>query len=130
MRILAIALVALAAGCGGGAGASGSAPADEGTVIVQASMGPTCPVEREDNNPLCRPRPVDNAELAVERPDGSQVARLAVSKGRAQGPVPPGSYVLVPQGVSGLMGGAKPVPFTVKAGETVRLKVLYDTGIR
>ncbi len=136
MRPIILILLLLAAGCGSAAGSggsqagSGSGAGPTGTVMVKVVSGPSCPVVRDDDDPQCRPRPVDHAELSVQAKDGNEAATLTVVHGRAEGNLAPGSYLLMPQRVAGLMGVAKPVPFRVAAGRTVHLDVVYDTGIR
>jgi hypothetical protein len=136
MRPIILVLLLLAAACGSASGSgrsqtsSGPGAGLTGTVTVKVVSGPSCPVVRDDNDPQCRPRPVDHAELSVRAKDGTEAATLTVVNGRAAGTVAPGSYLLMPQRVAGLMGVAKPVPFRVAAGQTVHLEVVYDTGIR
>jgi hypothetical protein len=102
-------------------------------IAGRAVAGPTCPVEPADPTPgQCGPRPVTGATLIVTDETGHQV--ITLTTGQAGGfatSLPAGSYTLTPQPVTGLMGGASPIEFTVSATEApVDLAVAYDTGIR
>ncbi len=97
-------------------------------VIVVA--GPTCPVVSDPPDPTCADRPVEGAELIVQGPDGSEVARVTSdAEGRATLHLAAGSYTLVPQPVEGLLGTAAEVAITVD-GALEPIIVAYDTGIR
>ena len=102
-------------------------------IAGRAVAGPTCPVEPANPTPgQCDPRPVSGAMLIVSGSNGQEVARLTTGlDGRFATSLPSGSYTLTPQPVNGLMGGAKPIAFSVSATETpTDLTVAYDTGIR
>ena len=132
-RVLACLLLAVAVlGCSGptGSGAAGGATYE---VAGRAVAGPTCPVEPASPIPgQCEPRPVSGAVLVVTRSGGGEAARVTTGRdGRFSVALAAGSYTLTPQAVSGLMGVAPPIVFTV-APSTVPsdLRVEYDTGIR
>jgi Carboxypeptidase regulatory-like domain len=114
-------------GAGGGGGS-------EGTTLVtgRATAGPTCPVERNPPDPNCAERPVAGAVMVIEDSSGAEVQRATTNAdGSFTVQLAPGSYRLVPQPVSGLMGGGQPVAFTIQAGTSPEpLQVSYDTGIR
>jgi len=96
----------------------------------QVTAGPTCPVQRP-NDPACDNRPVGGAVLVVTGAGGVEVARVTTdASGLFRIGLQPGSYILVPQPVAGLMGTAAPMPFTVTDGSETFLAVGYDTGIR
>lgn len=99
----------------------------------RALAGPTCPVQPASPIPgQCEPRPVAGALLIVTDGSGRDVARVTTgADGTFAATLPPGTYTLVPQPVSGLIGGARPLTFTVAAGHgPTDLAVDYDTGIR
>jgi len=125
------ALIPVVVGCTGppGSSASGSAAL---SVTGRATAGPVCPVERNPPDPACAERPVAGAVLIVQSASGADVARTTTDQsGRFSLSLPPGAYRLVPQPVAGLMGGARPIEFQVKAGQRLPpLEVSYDTGIR
>jgi uncharacterized surface anchored protein len=76
---------------------------------------------------------VSGAVLIVTTPSGIKVTTVTTdATGSFQIDLQPGSYVLVPQAVAGLLGTAQPQPFTVGITGTaaVDLDVSYDTGIR
>jgi hypothetical protein len=65
--------------------------------------------------------------------DGGREATRATTgtDGRWSAELPAGRYTLTPQPVSGLMGTAPPIQFSVTAGGSPGdLDVAYDTGIR
>jgi hypothetical protein len=93
--------------------------------------GPICPVERIPPDPACAPRPVSGAVIVIRDGSGSEVTRVTTAAdGRWSVAVPAGLYVVEPQPVKGLMGGAPPTEVTVAAGAITPLDVVYDTGIR
>jgi hypothetical protein len=113
---------------GGSGGGSGVLPGGPG-IAGQAVAGPTCPVVRPgDSN--CNDRPVAGATILVRDAGGTVVAQLKTDgNGRFQVVLPPGSYRIEPQPVTGLRGTARPIDVTVgSVFETVN--VAYDTGIR
>lgn len=70
--------------------------------------------------------------MVIATGDGHEVTRATTgADGRWRAELPAGSYTLTPQPVSGLMGTAGPIQFTVTAGGSPGdLDVAYDTGIR
>ena len=105
---------------------------DEATIHVIAVAGPTCPVVSDPPDPQCADRPVEGAEIVVQRAGGQEVARITTdADGEGALAVESGSYVLVPQPVEGLLGTAAPVEVVVEGGgETDPVTITYDTGIR
>jgi hypothetical protein len=129
-RLLLIVVVGLVAACQAPVvGPSVGARAVEVAGVAQA--GPVCPVERQPPDPGCAARPVAGAVLVVTQ-NGKEVARTTTgADGTFHLPLAPGDYQLVPQPVTGLMGTAGPVDFTVRDGAPpAPLVVAYDTGIR
>ena len=128
--VVLLAALVLVAACSGAASSTVG-----GTVSVHgtATAGPVCPVEKPGDS-ACAPRPVAGATLVVKTAAGAEVARVTTgSDGSFAVSLAPGSYVLFPQPVNGLMGTAQPIPLTVAAGtipEATPITVEYDTGIR
>ena len=125
----------LLAGCTGPPGSSPGAGVGSGSseaVSGRATASPTCPVERNPPDPACAPRPVAGAVLVIQTSAGAEVRRVTTDmNGRFSVSLAPGAYRLVPQPVPGFMGGARPIDFAVRAGQTLpALEVSYDTGIR
>jgi hypothetical protein len=122
---LVLAMAAMLAGCGDSATNDGQ----RGRLVVTVLAGPTCPVEQVGNpcDPLRPPR----VSLIVERSSGERVASLLARNGRGslEG-LDAGSYRLIPQPATGLMGTPAPVAFSITAGGVTRLRLTYDTGIR
>jgi hypothetical protein len=121
-------LVLVVAACGTGPGRSLVA----GTgIAITATAGPVCPVERVPPDPACAARPVADATILVVDAEGKTVATVATgADGTVLVAVPAGTYVLQPQAVTGMMGGAQPVNVTVVDGAATPAAVSYDTGIR
>jgi hypothetical protein len=97
-----------------------------------AVAGPVCPVERIPPDPACAPRPVVGAVIVITASDGHEVARTTTdTDGRWTTTLAAGTYTLTPQAVTGLLGSAPPLQFTVSATRSsLSLDVTYDTGIR
>ena len=122
-------LVLVVAGCGA-AGPARSLVAGTG-IAISAVAGPVCPVERVPPDPACAPRPVPDATILVVDDQGKTVVTVTTgADGTALVAVPAGDYVLQPQAVTGMMGGAQPVNVTVVDGAATPAVVSYDTGIR
>jgi hypothetical protein len=122
-------LALLIAGCGA-AGPARSLVAGTG-IAITATAGPVCPVERVPPDPACAARPVADATIFVVDSQGKTVATVATgADGTVLVAVPAGNYVLQPQAVTGMMGGAQPVNVTVVDGSATPAVVSYDTGIR
>ena len=111
------------------------APAATSSPISRVSgvavAGPMCPVVTDPPQSGCNARPVGGARLVVRDEAGNQVATVTTGQdGGFSVELPPGSYLLQPQPVEGLMGTAPEMTFIVVAGEPADLTVSYDTGIR
>lgn len=107
-------------------------PAERITLRGEALAGPTCPVVSEPPDPACAESLVVGAVIVVTDVDGGEVARATTdAEGRFEMALPPGSYVVVPQPVEGLMGTPSAVAVELRVGAVVdRLVLSYDTGIR
>ena len=108
-------------------GVSGEAGANGLRITVAA--GPTCPVEQVGNP--CPPRPVAGAVIVIRDTNANQKGEVrSDANGLAVIDLPAGEYVLEPQPVEGMMGGAAPMNVTVGDGGPTEVTVVYDTGIR
>jgi hypothetical protein len=115
----------------GDANDPGHEPAESATLEITALAGPVCPVESDPPLPDCAPRPVDNANIVVLGPGGAERARGTTgSDGTLLLEVARGELTIVPQPVEGLLGTAAAVTVTAAAGQTLRVTIDYDTGIR
>lgn len=105
---------------------------EEGTLLVVAMAGPTCPVETDPPDPECAPQPVPDAPIAVSTPGGREVVAEGVTDadGRLTLAVPAGDYRVTAGSVEGLAGTPEPVVVSVVAGITIEVPLGYDTGIR
>jgi hypothetical protein len=133
MPLTAVAAVILVvAACTGPPGSSAAGTTTR-SVAGRATAGPVCPVERNPPDPACAARPVAGAVLVIkDAASGREVGRVTTDRdGRFSIALAPGAYRLLPEPVSGLMGGGSPLEFRVDVGRsTPPLEVSYDTGIR
>jgi hypothetical protein len=119
----------LEAGAGGSSNAGGGVLPSGPGIAGQALAGPTCPVV-QPGDPNCNDRPVSGATILIRDATTTVIAQVATDQdGRFQVVVPPGSYLVEPQPVEGLMGTAQAIKVTVGAAFQV-VDVAYDTGIR
>ena len=129
---LAALVLALAAGCHPGAslppGPTVTPPLTTGVRGVVLA-GPTCPVEQAGQSPCVRA--VSGATILALDPARHEVGRaVSDSSGVYFLRLPPGTYEIVSQPVTGLMGVAAETTVTVPNGPPVQLDLQYDTGIR
>ena len=117
--LLLISTLLLATGCGS------QAKQAQGTLVVTALAGPTCPVVQAGQEEECADRPVEGASIEV----GGHTETTAAG-GVARFTLAPGEYEVRPQPVEGLVGGAPDATATVTADHTTHVTVTYDTGIR
>jgi hypothetical protein len=92
------------------------------------SSGPTCPVERRDSP--CPDRPFVGAVAAL-RLDGSEAGRAATdSDGFYRIAVPPGTYTVVALTTGPFPAQRDRPTAIVVAGETTKVDLKLDSGIR
>ena len=109
----------------GGAGAPPAGSGIEGMVTI----GPLCPVQREDLP--CPDRPFE-ATIVIEDQDGNEVARVDSDRdGRFRILLAPGRYSLVPQGPNPrLPPYAEEQQIEVTPDTFTQVTIRYDSGIR
>jgi len=119
---LALSIAGLAAACGGTSGVTGVL---EGRV----TLGPITPVEQVGGEPNTRPYA---ATVDVATPEGDVVATVeSGSNGTFSVRLAAGSYRLVPRSPQGRpLPYAAPVDATIAAGQTTRVVIAFDSGIR
>jgi hypothetical protein len=108
-------------------------PRAQGSIIIVAMAGPTCPVESDPPDPDCAPQVVAGAPIVVTPADGSEVVVAqgeTDADGRLTLAVPAGDYLVSAGEVEGLVAAPEPVVVTVLANLTIEVPVAYDTGIR
>ena len=94
----------------------------------QMWLGPTCPVQRE-NDPACADRPYAGA-AQVETLEGMVVAQVqADAEGRFKVRVRPGSYILVGKSAPVYPRGER-IGVTVPQSGFAPVTLHFDTGIR
>lgn len=126
--ITCICAAAFAGGCLSDSGGTNGAA---GTLTGSVSIGPLCPVEpctisRDQLTAAYAARP-----LIVSTPKGAEVARVTADPDDGYTiALNPGIYVVdIPhRGIGG--SPDLPVTVTIRSGETVRLDISIDTGIR
>jgi len=99
-------------------------------IFGEVTIGPTCPVLREDSP--CPDRPFQ-AEIVVEAVGtGEAIATIRTDgEGRFRVPLPPGDYYLRPVDPNpGLPPFGKGLSVTVVPGTFTHVSVKYDSGIR
>jgi hypothetical protein len=95
----------------------------------QVLAGPTCPVQRAGQSPCVRP--VSGATILALDSAGHEAGRTESDAAGAYFlRLPPGTYTIAAQAVSGLMRIPAPATVTVPDGTPVQLDLQYDTGIR
>ena len=125
MRLWVVPIILLAVSCGSSPQVDASASSQGGALVVYVAMSPTCPSEPVSASAICRARPVRGATLHV-----GHLTLTTDHAGLARTTLPPGSYTLTADQISGDDGAPHPVSLSVRAGETTRLRIAYDTGIR
>ncbi len=104
---------------------------DPASVTVILVAGPVCPVQQASPDPVCAPRPVQNADVVLRDPSGAEVSSAtADANGRVSFSVPGGAYYLEAAAAEGLMRPPQPAAFSVPGGRSVAITLGYDTGIR
>lgn len=120
VRVAALVVAGLLAGC---------APVATVTVTGTVLAGPVCPVEQEPPDPACAPRPVEGAVLVFTATGGRRFETVTDAAGGYRLELPPGSYLVEPQPVQGLMGTAPGLTVEIRDSGALA-PILYDTGIR
>ena len=132
---LLVVMTVLAA-CSGLSGAPGASPSAQPSgvgpargISGKATAGPVCPVERVPPDPSCAARPVAGAVILVRDKAGAEVGRATTgADGTYFVDLPAGTYTVVPQPATGLLG--TPAAQTVTVVFVTELDLSYDTGIR
>lgn len=119
-------LAALAIACNGGSySSSNDSSGIEGTVTI----GPMCPVVRQDTP--CPDEPYE-ATVVIEDESGDEVATAQSGEdGRFRVSLAPGTYTLAPQSPNeGAPPFASEQQVEVREGAYTQVSVSYDSGIR
>lgn len=104
-----------------------------GVLAVVVVAGPVCPVESEEPDPECDPRPVADARVFVQPGDGRDILvaeGTTDDEGQVRIELPVGDYIVTGGEVEGLFGLPEPVTVTVTGTEPATATLTYDTGIR
>jgi hypothetical protein len=125
--LLAVTCIACGVTTGDGSSITERAAAVSGYVHA----GPTCPVVQDPPEAGCEDRAVADGLLLILDATGAEVAAARTADdGTFEVTLPPGSYVLVPQPVEGLLGTAPRQNLEVADQPVTGLDIAYDTGIR
>ncbi len=121
-----VVLITLLAGCGTHTSSSTST-SGKYLVTGSATVGPTCPLTRDQTN--CADRPVAGAVIVIRTPHSrGELARVrTASDGTFSIPLNQGTYTFEPQPVKGIIGTASPQTVEIPTRD---LMFSYDTGIR
>jgi len=107
-------------------------PGSLGTIKGKASVGPNCPVERQNAPCAAKPETYTALEVILYSADKASVVKSMhlTPDGTYQFEVPAGIYIV--DVLHSGIGGSKDLPksLTVKAGETLEADFSFDTGIR
>jgi hypothetical protein len=104
-----------------------------GVLEVTVVAGPVCPVESEEPDPDCEPRPVPDARVFVQPGDGRDILvaeGTTDDEGRVRIDLPVGDYIVTGGEVEGLFGLPEAVTVSVAGIEPAAATLTYDTGIR
>lgn len=120
-----LAVGVMAGSCQNGGDTTTSGSGIEGLVTI----GPMCPVEREDTP--CPDQPYQ-ATIDALNADGDKVMTFESGEdGRFRVAIEPGRYTLEPQSPNGAsLPYASPVDVEVHAGAYTHIDIQYDSGIR
>jgi len=106
----------------------------KGVLEGSVHIGPICPVERMPPDPACQP----SAEtfqawpIAVSRMESDvKIATIVAGKdGTFRVELPPGAYDVQLEKQQRFVKGTLPALVQIRSGETTRLDIDIDTGIR
>lgn len=124
-----LALAALLAGCSTGIRTTVAPPPNTG-ITGTVTLGPMCPVMREDQP--CPDHPYEATITIIETYSGEQVAQVTSdAQGFFQIALMPGTYILHPETPpDNILPAAGEQTITVNTGQMTQVVILYDTGIR
>lgn len=95
-----------------------------------ATIGPTCPVERDPPDPACADRPYEGM-LRVSRTDGGEGGSFSTdAAGAFNVSLTPGEYLISSPNDATPPTCSAPGPIIVVRGEWTRVPVSCDSGIR
>jgi hypothetical protein len=108
-------------------------PPEPGVVTGQVVIRPISPAE-EEGEPTPTPWPdlYEGREILIYGPDGEEVIRRAEidHEGSYREELPPGTYVVDIKRVGPVNAAGLPKTIELASGETVRIDVVIDSGIR
>lgn len=107
-----------------------SAPA-HGTLDGEVVASPTCPVESASNP--CAPKPVTSRAVAIVGSNGQNVAKTTTDgQGHFSLELAPGTYTVKVAIIPGMVGMRQvtPAKVTIISGQTTKITIVLDTGIR
>ena len=106
---------------------STSTPAPDTGVEGTVTIGPSCPVVREDQP--CPDEPFQ-ATFKVLTASGDEVTQFTTDEnGQYHIALPPGNYILR-TATKGVLPHTTAPAFTVTAGQFTKLDIVFDSGIR
>jgi hypothetical protein len=110
----------------------GESTAEFGVVTGQVTIRPLSPVEEGEAIPTPPPELYEDRVILIYGPGGEEVVRRAEINGKGvyREELVPGTYVVDIRGVGPVSAAGLPKTIEVSSGETVRVNVVIDTGIR
>ncbi len=126
LSILLVVLVTTIYGCA-------RQPGETATIMGQVSIGPLVPVMREgEPEPTAAPEVYAARQIVIYRADGRvEVARVGIGPtGKYSVTLPVGAYVVDINRAGIDSADGLPRQIELHAGETIRVDVEIDTGIR
>ncbi len=102
-----------------------------GRLDLTALAGPQCPVQRQPPDPACEDKPVVGAEIVLTRAGSDiKIPVFTDVNGRIFVSLEPGTWIVTPQPVEGLLGTAEATEVTIRPNRVTEVVAGYDTGIR
>jgi hypothetical protein len=125
----ALAITPLLVGCA--SSSSGIDNEDPGRIVGRVTIGPLCPVEQVPPDPACQPTPQTFAPIRVRirLPAGNLLLEVRLDgEGNYSVDLPAGRYLVDTNHVG--IAPTPPIEVTLSPGETERVDIDIDTGIR
>lgn len=124
LLLVALALVLAAAGCAG--------TTETGVLEGVVTIGPIEPVERPGATPTIPPEVYEARKVLVYNEAGSRLIKTVDlgPDGRYRVELAPGTYTVDINHLGVDSSGDVPLKIEIKSGETVRVDIDIDTGIR
>jgi hypothetical protein len=102
-----------------------------GYLDLRATAGPQCPVQKLPPDPGCEDLPVEGAEIVLTQAGSDiEIPVFTDVNGHISIGLEPGTWIITPQPVEGLLGTAEATEVTIRSQRITEVLAGYDTGIR